>query len=254
MQALGAEATRSVCGHGLVDLERAAFSDDARVVLYAEDELALDHFAVYRIPIPEPFQAGNGERHIRVTLAFDPPVRHTHNGAADVGMSFRLIRGCQPDLIFEHYRKRDQDEEPFPDLADRYNCKLSPGPQAREKGAVQRATATFQRGIEAYGDTYFLVVRCDSGWASFWTGSDSPSSSRFGREPKCSSTSESDSQFVCWPDASWRPRRTRWTSMSSMSVANLNRGVRQHFGGVCFTLGANWRALSHRVGRRHLTG
>ena len=82
-------------------------------------------------------------------------------------MSFRLIRGCQPDLIFEHYRKREQDDEPFPDLPGRYNCKLSPGPQAREKGTVQRATATFQRGIETYGDTYFLVVRCESGWASF---------------------------------------------------------------------------------------
>jgi hypothetical protein len=167
MQALGAEAMRSVCGHGLVDLDRAAFSDDARVVLYAEDELALDHFAVYRIPIPEPFQAGNDERCIRVTLAFDPPVRHTRNDYAGVSMSFRLIRGCQPDLIFEHYRKREQDDEPFPDLPGRYNCKLSPGPRAREKGTVQRATATFKHGIETYGDTYFLVVRCESGWASF---------------------------------------------------------------------------------------
>jgi hypothetical protein len=35
------------------------------VSLYAEDELALDHFAVYRIPIPDAFQAGNGERCIR---------------------------------------------------------------------------------------------------------------------------------------------------------------------------------------------
>ena len=32
---------------------------------------------------------------------------------------------------------------------------------------MQCATATFKRGIEAYGDTYFLVVRCESGWASF---------------------------------------------------------------------------------------
>jgi hypothetical protein len=89
---LGGDAVRAVCGHGLVDLERAAFSDDARVTLYAEDELALDHFAVYRIPIPEAFQAGNGERCIRVTLAFDPPVRHTRTDYAGVGMSFRVSR------------------------------------------------------------------------------------------------------------------------------------------------------------------
>jgi hypothetical protein len=47
MRLLGDDATRAVCGHGQVDLERAAFSDDARVVLYSEDELAIDHFAVY---------------------------------------------------------------------------------------------------------------------------------------------------------------------------------------------------------------
>ena len=40
MRLLGDDATRTVCGHGQVDLERAAFSDDARVVLYGEDELA----------------------------------------------------------------------------------------------------------------------------------------------------------------------------------------------------------------------
>jgi subtilisin family serine protease len=166
LQLLGGDATRAIVGHGLVDLERAAFSDDARVILYAEDELALDHFAVYRIPIPEAFQDGNGERSIRVTLAFDPPVRHTRTDYTGVGMSFRLVRGCQPDLIFDHYRKREQEDGPFPELAARYNCNLAPGPQAREKGTVQCATITFKRGIEAYGDFYYLVVRCESGWAS----------------------------------------------------------------------------------------
>jgi subtilisin family serine protease len=166
LQLLGADATRAILGHGLVDLERAAFSDDARVTLYAEDELSLDHFAVYRIPIPEAFQAGNGERCIRVTLAFDPPVRHTRNDYAGVGMSFRLVRGCQPELIFDHYRKREQDDGPFPELAPRYNCARSPGPQAREKGTVQCATVTFKRGVEDYGDYYYLVVRCESGWAT----------------------------------------------------------------------------------------
>ena len=116
--------------------------------------------------VPEAFQAGNGERCIRVTLAFDPPVRHTRNDYAGVGMSFRLVRGCQPDLIFDHYRKREQADGPFPELAARYNCNLVPGPQAREKGSVQCATATFRRDVEEYGDDSYLVVRCESGWAT----------------------------------------------------------------------------------------
>ena len=166
LQMLGSEAVRSVCGHGLIDLERAGFSDDARVTLYAEDKLPLDHFAVYRIPIPEVFQEGNSERTIRVTLAYDPPVRHTRNDYAGVGMSFRLVRGCEPNFIFEHYRKRADVEGPFPEMAGRFNCKFEPGPKAQEKSSVQRASVTFQRGIEQYGDSYYLVVRCEGGWAT----------------------------------------------------------------------------------------
>ncbi|TCM75979.1 S8 family peptidase [Rhizobium sp. BK068] len=167
LRPLGHEAIRSICGHGVIDLERAAFSDDARVTLFAEDALQLDHFAVYRIPIPDAFQEGNSDRTIRVTLAYDPPVRHTRNDYAGVGMSFRLVRGCKPDFIFEHYRKRAEAEGPFPELADRFNCKLEPGPKARERSSVQRASVTYKRGIEAYGDSYYLVVRCESGWASY---------------------------------------------------------------------------------------
>ncbi|TCA83705.1 S8 family peptidase [Rhizobium leguminosarum bv. viciae] len=166
MKLLGSGAIRSVVGHGMVDLERAAFSDDARVVLYGEDELAIDHFAVYRIPIPEPFQTEQGERSIRVTLAYDPPVRHTRADYAGVGMSFRLLRGCAPDLIFEHYRKRAKDEERFPEIAGRFDCKLSPSSTLREKGTVQSATATFKRDVTEYGNDYYLIVRCEGGWAN----------------------------------------------------------------------------------------
>jgi subtilase family protein len=140
---LGIEAVQTVCGHGQTDLERAAFSDEARVVLYGEDELVVDHFAVYRVPIPQPFQSHAGDRKIQVTLAFDPPVRHTRNDYAGIGMSFRLIRGCDPQQIFEHYRKRSKEEGPFPEIEARYDCKLLPGAQAREKGTIHRATALF---------------------------------------------------------------------------------------------------------------
>jgi subtilisin family serine protease len=39
LQILGPDAAPAVCGHGQIDIERAAFSDDARVVLYGEDDL-----------------------------------------------------------------------------------------------------------------------------------------------------------------------------------------------------------------------
>ncbi|MFL5239431.1 MAG: S8 family peptidase [Rhizomicrobium sp.] len=165
LQTLGEDALRSVCGHGMVDTERAAYSDDHRVVMYVEDELPLDHFAVYQVPIPGLFQTG-GRRAIQVTLAYDPPVRHTRADYVGVGMNFRLVRGCDPALIFEHFRRRTQDEGRQPDLDARYNCALEPGPLYRERGTLQTATVTFSRATESYGDNYYLVVRCEGGWAA----------------------------------------------------------------------------------------
>lgn len=163
---LGKEAVRHVCGHGQVRLENAAYSDDSRVVLYTEDALPLDYFAVYEVPIPELFQTTKGRRSIQVTLAFDPPVRHTRADYAGTSMSFRLVRGLGEDAVFEHFRKRTKAEGKFPELDARYLCKLEPGSQQRERSSVQTARATFERDISQYGERYYLVVRCEAGWAA----------------------------------------------------------------------------------------
>lgn len=165
LAALGEAAERALCGHGQVDADRAAFSDDARVVLYAEDDLAIDHFAVYQITLPELFQTERGRRTIRVSLAYDPPVRHSRLDYNGLSMGFRLVRGRSADQVFEHYRQRAQVEGPVPDMAARFNCKLAPGPGIREKSSLQTASVTFSRDISQYGDDYFLVVRCSSGWS-----------------------------------------------------------------------------------------
>jgi Subtilase family len=161
---LGPEALTSVCGHGRVDTERAAFSDDARVVLYAEDELPVDHFAIFEVPCPEVFQTG-GRRSIQVSLAYDPPVRHTRLDYAGNKMSFKLHRGCDPALLFDHYRKRAAEDGRHPDLASRYTCKMEPGSVDRGKSSVQVARASFVRDSHD-PDPFYLVVRCEGGWAT----------------------------------------------------------------------------------------
>jgi subtilase family protein len=163
---LGEQAMRAVCGHGHVDLESAAYSDDSRVVLYAEDELPFDYFAVYEVPIPQLFQVSKGRRHVKVALAYDPPVRHTRKDYAGLKMSFRLQRGCTQEAVFEYHRRRSEAEGPVPNMPKRYSCDLLPGPEFREKGTLQVARAQFQRDISSYGDKYYLVVRCEAGWAA----------------------------------------------------------------------------------------
>jgi hypothetical protein len=160
----GAENIGNVCGYGKPDLTRAGYSDDSRVVLYAQDSLRLDHFAVYRIPIPQAFQAEKGRRTVTVTLAYDAPVRHSRIDYCGVGMSFRLLRGCTQEQVFEHYKWRAKGE-PIPEIEKRYQCDMTPGITQRQRGTLQRASIAFQRNIEQYGGDYYLVVRCESGWA-----------------------------------------------------------------------------------------
>jgi hypothetical protein len=47
------------------------------VLIADAQEFATDQFALYRVPLPKEFQTTKGQRHIRVSLAFDPPVRRT---------------------------------------------------------------------------------------------------------------------------------------------------------------------------------
>jgi hypothetical protein len=81
-------------------------------------------------------------------------------------MGFRLIRGCEPDLIFEHFRRRGADEGRFPEIASRFDCELTPSSTLREKSSLQSAAVSFSRVISHYGDIYYLVVRCAGGWAT----------------------------------------------------------------------------------------
>ena len=152
-------------GNGLVDPIRAAYSDDHRVVLYAEATLEIDQFAVYRVPIPSEFCTG-GDRIIRVSLAYDPPVRRTRQDYLGTRMDFRLLRGCDESEVFEHFRERDKElEGAAPAVENKFKCKLAPGSDERANNTLQTASITFKRDTEEYGDMYHLIVRCLAGWA-----------------------------------------------------------------------------------------
>jgi subtilisin family serine protease len=164
LKGLGKSAVQDVCGNGQPDLERAAFSEDSRVIFYSEDNLKLDHFAIYHLPIPLGFKNEPGDRIIKITLAFNPPVRNSRIDYAGFGMSFRLIRGCKPEKISEHYRRRTKAEGPFPDMESKFDCSMEPKSTVREKGTVQSAVAIFKRNIGQYGNDYYVVVKAEGGW------------------------------------------------------------------------------------------
>ncbi len=160
-------AVLRVCGYGQPDLEMAQASDENRVVLYAELALGFDNFHVYEVPIPEEFiNSSNITRSIRVTLAFDPPVRHSRFDYLGVKMSFRLFRGKTLEQIVDFSRPRQSDEDKSGLAGTKFECQMEPGSQARKDSTLQKATFTMKRAPRTdYGDTYYLVVRCEKRWA-----------------------------------------------------------------------------------------
>lgn len=164
LEHLGTDTVYRVCGYGCPDLETARASDENRVVLFSEADLGLDNFHVYEVPIPEELITTRGIRRISVTLAFDPPVRHSRFDYLGTKMSFRLIRGRSLDEIVRAFtpRSRDDNIEPLGSS----NCPMDPGPRFREGGTLQRSIFTMRQNPQRnYGDTYYLVVRCEKKWA-----------------------------------------------------------------------------------------
>lgn len=158
-------------GYGVSDLNLAIASDDGRVVMAVEDSLPVDRFAVYQVPIPTDFQTAGGTRHIKVSLAFDPPVKNSRKEYLGIKMGYQLVRGKSAAEVFERFRKWEVEEKDEAGgeaytFEKRYLCDLKPNITMREAGTLQVGSYVRKRDMSGYGDNYFLVVRCEGKWAA----------------------------------------------------------------------------------------
>ncbi len=159
-------AILKMCGYGVPNLDAALLSDINRVVMYAEGNLPLDMFHIYEVPIPEYFITTNGKRKITVSLAFDPPVRHSRLDYLGTNMSFKLIRGKSVEEVEEAFRLRSNSEGKSDGLSSTiFDCKFEPTKSIRSNGTLQKGEYILSRSPNNYGDTYFLVVNCQRNWA-----------------------------------------------------------------------------------------
>ncbi len=92
-------------GYGMPNAKRAIRSTDQRVVLLAEDELDDEFYHIYELEIPSAFAKLKTKRHVRVTLAYDPPVRGTRKEYLVRKLYFRLIKNHTVDKIEGHARQ-----------------------------------------------------------------------------------------------------------------------------------------------------
>lgn len=177
LEPIDKDAVLQLCGYGRPDLGRASLSAENRVLLHAEGLLPFDRFHIYEVPIPEEFYSEKGERRISVSLAFDPPVRHSRLDYLGTRMSFRLVRGKTLQEVSDAFAKpppppKDEDMEEgeeVPEIAEAikgpFNCTMLPLPGRRENGTLQKAVFKMSKATAYYGDTYYLVVRCHREWA-----------------------------------------------------------------------------------------
>jgi len=166
LESLGNDASYKICGYGRPDRSLAAYSFDHRVTLFAENELLADHFHVYEVLLPDIFRNTKGKRNISVTLAFDPPTRHTRKDYLGFTMKFYLIRGKNFEQVKSIFRKSKPSDEKIKGISGtRFECKLQPGHQIREKGTLQKGVFPIGNNPdEEYGDTYYLIVQCAKNW------------------------------------------------------------------------------------------
>ncbi len=169
-----------VYGYGQPDFIRARWSSQNEVLLLSDDSIELDSFQLFTIPpLPEEFVETKGG-HISVTLAFDPPTRHTRSDSyLGVAMEFAVYRNVTPEDVADAIRewKREEREglenQDLPSLSNLrrtgdppVKLQMKPGVNQLKKGTLQRALLRINGTNWKYnGDSLVLAVICQRKWA-----------------------------------------------------------------------------------------
>ncbi len=172
-----AESVLRVYGYGRPSFDRAAFSDQSEVLLIAEDEIPVDNFHLYEVPpLPDEFFEQDGDRFLSVTLAYDPPTRHTrgdsYQGVTMECHLFRNILLANVQALFRDWRQapaedhEEELEERMGNLRSSQRVNLQPGVNRRKKGTLQKGTIRIGSRTWHYdGRPMILAVACLQKWA-----------------------------------------------------------------------------------------
>jgi len=169
-----------VYGYGQPDFTRARWSSQNEALLLADDSIELGSFRLFTIPpLPEEFVKTKGG-HISVTLAFDPPTRHTRSDSyLGVVMEFAVYRNVTPEEVADAIRawkreeREDLEDQELPSLGNLrragdppINLPMKPGVNRLKKGTLQRALlGTTGTSWKYNGDSLVLAVTCQRKWA-----------------------------------------------------------------------------------------
>jgi hypothetical protein len=158
-------------GYGTPDADKAVYSSENRVVLIAEDEVQEDYFHLYELDIPSEFVTTAGTRRIRITLAYDPPVRGTRKEYLSRTMWFQVYRGLTSNQILQAMSRAQGTGQP-PKLPARNVVKARPPYTLLQWSTLQSASfespqgRTFDyRAGQAGTALWHVLVGCTSRFA-----------------------------------------------------------------------------------------
>ncbi len=187
------DAVRRLVGYGRPNMARAIESTSHRVVLVAEDEIAVDGVHIYELPIPASFRQSGGQRGIDVALAYDPKTRARRLDYLSSRMEFHVFRGMTLEQVQETVARLEAadeevdlealagDDEDAADLATDEAApkppipptisqlgsrvsKLLPAPSIRSAGANQLGRKVFSHRFDSDHEPVHLVVRNTNRW------------------------------------------------------------------------------------------
>ncbi len=116
-------------GFGKAD-DSILYSNERQVTLFAEDELDLRSFHLYRIPVPEEFLTVHAEKRIAVSLAYNPVTRLSRKDYIACNLWFEVFRKIDEKTLLKYKAKKETGEDSEYDLEkmpDTFKAAFSPG-------------------------------------------------------------------------------------------------------------------------------
>jgi hypothetical protein len=154
-------------GYGRVNEENLYRSEEAAVLLMAEDSMANDSCQFYELPLPEDFlRRKKSARQLRISLSYSPAVRTTRLEYKATKIIFNLVKGRSLDEVQKHFHKELQkDKDKLSDsVTSKANRTISS--ELRSKGTVQCSTWNFKK-LSPDFKWFVVVTRQDAaGWGS----------------------------------------------------------------------------------------
>jgi hypothetical protein len=177
------ESILRVYGYGQPDFARARWSSAQEALLIADGVIEVNQFQLYELPsLPDEFLTANGIGELSVSLAFDPPTRHTRaDSYLGITMEASLFRNLQPSRVAELLRtelaeeradRGDARRDSISQLTASVRVDLKPGVSRRKAGTLQRGRCRISSANWRYdGQSLVLAVTCRRKWAPASIGS-----------------------------------------------------------------------------------